>query len=101
MNQNSAEHFQISEQYLHKYLQNTSNNTDFPERQHEKLQRLVHNHIENTHLQIAIPFQDSDEENPFGDDVGGNVVSFNDMDPQKLGTGGKAGGDKPFQQTQV
>ena len=38
-----------------------------------------------------VTFQDSDEENPFGDDVGGNVVSFNDMDPQKMGTGGKLG----------
>ena len=40
--------------------------------------------------------QDSDEENPFGDDVGGNVKSFNDMDPSQMmqGRGGK--GDVPF-----
>merc|ERR1719234_3073399 len=40
--------------------------------------------------------EESDDENPFADDIGGNVVSFNDMDPQKMGTGGKSGGDKPF-----
>ena len=39
--------------------------------------------------------QDSDEENPFGDDVGGNVKSFNDMDPAQMGQG-RAKGDVPF-----
>ena len=58
-------------------------------------------YTKDTFVQTVVTFQDSDEENPFGDDVGGNVVSFNDMDPQKMGTGGKSGGDKPFQQTQV
>ena len=40
--------------------------------------------------------QDSDEENPFGDDVGANVQSFNDMDPSQMKSGGKVGGDVPF-----
>ena len=39
--------------------------------------------------------QDSDEENPFGDDVGANVQSFNDMDPNQMSKG-KAKGDVPF-----
>ena len=39
--------------------------------------------------------QDSDEENPFGDDVGGNVKSFNDMDPANMAQG-RAKGDVPF-----
>ena len=39
--------------------------------------------------------QDSDEENPFGDDVGGNVQSFQDMDASKMKTG-KAKTDMPF-----
>ena len=39
--------------------------------------------------------QDSDEENPFGDDVGANVQSFNDMDPSQMAKG-KSKGDVPF-----
>ena len=39
--------------------------------------------------------QDSDEENPFGDDVGANVQSFNDMDPSQMSKG-KTKGDIPF-----
>ena len=39
--------------------------------------------------------QDSDEENPFDDDVGANVADFNEMkgDPTKLGI---APTNKPF-----
>ena len=37
---------------------------------------------------------DDDEENPFGDDVGNNVVSFNEMDVSKMKSGKKA--DVPF-----
>ena len=39
--------------------------------------------------------QDSDEENPFDDDVGANVADFNEMkgDPTKLGM---APANKPF-----
>jgi hypothetical protein len=37
---------------------------------------------------------EDDDENPFGDDVGNNVMSFNDMDPSKMKGGKKA--DIPF-----
>ena len=58
---------------------------------------IVTSNIRNSCVDSSIPFQEeSDDENPFADDIGGNVVSFNDMDPQKMGTGGKSGGDKPF-----
>ena len=45
-------------------------------------------------MELITP-QDSDEENPFDDEVGGNIKSFNDMDPSQMGTG-RAGGDRPF-----
>ncbi len=44
---------------------------------------------------LFIFFQpEDDDENPFGDDVGNNVMSFNDMDPSKMKGGKKA--DIPF-----
>lgn len=38
---------------------------------------------------------DEDEENPFDDDVGANVTSFNDMDPAQMKSGG-ANANMPF-----
>merc|ERR550534_810204 len=48
-------------------------------------EKFGYDSVSNMGLNVAGAdvIEDSDEENPFGDDVGGNVVSFNDMDPQK------------------
>ena len=48
---------------------------------------LIKNMSQNTEQTYL---QDSDEENPFDDDIGGNIVSFNDMDASQMAN--KAGG---------
>ena len=49
---------------------------------------------QNTHRTYP---QDSDEENPFDDDIGGNIVSFNDMDASQMANkSGGGGGNVAF-----